>query len=192
VLLLVGFDFCVLVGWVPLILVFGGFVAVSKLLEKLTKGSAETVLKAIGFFGFFVGVFLLITGIVVLLTQTWDVVSWGLLIVTGLGLALKPLSRIPFAALFGLVVGAVCAGLLYWFFPLPATVLGISSIWIYLAVFLIPALLVFLLFKFAEDVMKLFALVLGAWPVVTALGVLCILQGVMLLLLNQSLLSLFG
>jgi hypothetical protein len=106
-------------------------------------------------------------------------------------LALKPLSRVPFAALFGLVAGAVCAGLLYWFFPLPATVLGLSSFWIYLIVFLVPALLVFLLFKFAEDVMKLFALILGSWPVVTVLGVLCILQGI-LLFLNRSLLALFG
>lgn len=186
-----GFDFSVLVGWVPLILVLGGFVAVSRLLGKLIKGSAEKVLKAIGVLGFFVGIILLITGIVALLSQTFDIASWGLLILTGLGLALKPLSRVPFAALFGLVAGAVCAGLLYWFFPLPATVLSISSFWIYLIVFLVPALLVFLLFKFAEDVMKLFALILGSWPVVTVLGVLCILQGI-LLFLNRSLLALFG
>lgn len=186
-----GFDFSVLVNWVPLILVLGGFVAVSKLLGKLTKDSAEKVQKAIGVLGFFVGILMLITGIVALLSQTFDIVSWGLLILTGLGLALKPLSRVPFSALFGLVAGALCAGLLYLYFPLPATVLGVSSFWIYLAVFLVPALLVFILFKFAEDMMKLFALILGSWPVVSVLGALCILQGI-LLFLNQSLLSLFA
>jgi len=185
-----GFDFSVLVGWVPLILVLGGFVAVSKLLGKLAKGSAEKILKAIGVLGFFVGVLLLITGIVALLSQTLDVVSLGLLFITGLGLALKPLSRVPFAALFGLVAGVLCAGLLYLYFPLPATILGFSSFWIYLIVFLVPALLVFLLFKFAEDLMKLVALIIGSWPVVTVLGILCILQGI-LLFLNQSLISLF-
>ena len=189
--MLMGFDFSMVVNWVPLILILGGFVTVSKLLEKLTKGSTEKVLKAIGILGFFVGILFLITGIVALLTQTWDIVSWGLLILTGLGLALKPLSRVPFSALFGLVAGALCAGLLYLYFPLPATVLGISSLWIYLIVFLVPTLLVFLLFKFAEDLMKLFALILGSWPVVSVLGVLCILQGI-LLFLNQSLLSLFA
>jgi len=185
-----GFDFSVLVGWVPLILVLGGFVAVSKLLGKLAKGSAEKILKAIGVLGFFVGVLLLITGIVALLSQTLDVVSLGLLFITGLGLALKPLSRVPFAALFGLVAGVLCAGLLYLYFPLPATILGFSSFWIYLIVFLVPALLVFVLFKFAEDLMKLVALIIGSWPVVTVLGILCILQGI-LLFLNQSLISLF-
>ncbi len=186
---MLGFDFSILVTWVPLILVLGGFVAVSKLLGAFAKGSAEKVLKGIGILGFFVGIILIITGIVALMSHTFDIASWVLLILTGLALALKPLSKVPFSALFGLVAGALCAGLLYWFFPLPETILGFSSLWIYLAVFLIPALFVYLLFKFAEDVMKLFALVLGSWPVATVLGALCILQGI-LLFLNSSILSL--
>lgn len=116
---------------------------------------------------------------------------WGLLVVTDLGLVLKPLSKIPFSALLGLVAGLVCAGLLYLYFPLPATVLGISSLWIYLAVFFVPALIVFLIFRFVEDLAKFFGMVVGSWPVMSVLGFLCIAQGV-LLLLNQSLLSLFG
>ena len=169
-----------------MILVLGGFVAVSRLLGALSKGSAEKVLKGVGLLGFFVGILMLITGVVALLSHTFDVASWGLLLLTGLALALKPLSKVPFSALFGLVAGALCVGLLYWFFPLPATILGVSSLWIYLAVFFIPALFVFIVFKFAEDVMKLFALILGSWPVATVLGALCILQGV-LLFLNSSL-----
>jgi hypothetical protein len=39
--------------------------------------------------------------------------------------------------------------------------------------------------------MKLFGMIVGSWPVMTVLGFLCIAQGI-LLLLNQSLLSLFG
>jgi hypothetical protein len=74
---------------------------------------------------------------------------------------------------------------------LPATVLGISSLWIYLAVFLVPALIVFLIFRFVEDLTKFFGMVMGSWPVMSVLGFLCLAQGV-LLLLNQSLLSLFG
>ena len=131
------------------------------------------------------------TGVIVLLDQTSSIEVWGLLIVTGLGLVLKPLSKIPFSALLGLVVGLLCVGLLYLYFPLPATVFGVSSLWIYLAVFFIPALIVFLLFRFVEDLMKLFGMVLGSWPVMTVLGFLCIAQGV-LLLLNQSLLSLLS
>jgi len=188
---LIGLDLSVLVGLAPYILIFGGIVAVSKLLSFFMKGSAGKVLKGLGYLGIFVGALLLATGVVVLLEQTSSIEVWGLLVVTGLGLVLKPLSKVPFSALLGLVVGLVCVGLLYLYFPLPETVLGVSSLWIYLAVFFVPALIVFLIFKFVEDLMKLFGMVLGSWPVLTVLGFVCIAQGI-LLLLNQSLLSLFG
>lgn len=180
-----------LVGLAPFVLIFGGVVAVSKLLGFFVKGSAGKVLKGLEFFGFFVGVLLLVTGVFVLLGQAWGFDVWVLLVVMGLGLVLKPLSRIPFGALLGLVAGLASAGLLYLYFPLPATVLGVSSLWIYLAVFLVPALIVFLIFKFVEDLAKLFGLVLGSWPVLAVLGFLCIAQGI-LLLFSQSLLSLFA
>lgn len=188
---LMGVDFSVLIGLAPFVLVFGGVVAASRLLSFFVKGSAGKVLKGFGYFGFFVGILLLANGLIVLLDGAWSVDVWVLLVVTGLGLVLKPLSKIPFSALFGLVAGLICAGLLYLYFPLPATVLGVSSMWIYLAVFLVPALIIFLLFKFVEDLTKLFGLILGSWPVLTVLGFLCVAEGI-LLLLNQSLLSLFG
>ena len=188
---LIGLDLSFLAALAPYILMFGGLVAVSKLLSFFIKGSAGTVLKAIGYLGIFVGALLLATGVVVLLEQTSSIEVWGLLVVTGLGLVLKPLSKVPFSALLGLIVGLVCVGLLYLYFPLPATMLGVSSLWIYLAVFFVPALVVFLIFKFVEDLVKFFGMVLGSWPVMTVLGFLCIVQAI-LLLLNQSLLSLFG
>lgn len=179
-----------LIGWAPWILILGGIVAASKLLTMFIKGSAGKILKSLGAFGFFIGVCLLVTGIVVLLAQAGEIDTWGLLVLTGLGLVLRPLSKVPLSALFGLVAGLTCVGILYMYFPLPATVLGFSSMWIYLATFLIPALTVFLIFKFAEDLARLFGLVLGSWLVLTVLGFLCIIQGI-LLFLNQSLLSLF-
>jgi hypothetical protein len=188
---LIGLDLSVLVSFIPYILIFGGVVALSKLLSFLIKGSAGKVLKGLGYLGIFVGALLLATGTMILFEQTTNVEVWGLLLITGLGLILKPLSKVPFSALLGLVVGLACVGLLYLYFPLPSTVLGVSSLWIYLAVFFVPALIVFLIFKFVEDLMKLFGMVVGSWPVMTVLGFLCIAQGI-LLLLNQSLLSLLG
>ena len=188
---LIGFDLSVLAGFAPYILIFGGIIGVSKLLSFFIKGSVGSVLKALGYLGIFVGALLLATGVVVLLDQTSVIEVWGLLVLTGLGLVLKPLSKIPFSAMLGLVVGLVCVGLLYVYFPLPATVFGVSSLWIYLVLFFIPALIVFLIFKFVEDLVKLFGMVLGSWPVMAVLGFLCVAQGI-LLLLNQSLLSLLG
>jgi hypothetical protein len=187
---LTGLDFSLLVSLAPYVLIFGGIVAVSKLLSFLIKGSASKVLKGIGYLGIIVGALMLATGVVVLLDQAWSIDVWVLLIVAGLGLVLRPLSKIPFSALLGLVVGLLCVGLLYLYFPFPATVFGISSMWIYLAVFVIPALIVFFIFKFFEDLTKLFGMVLGSWPVLTVLGFLCIVQGI-LLLRNLSLLTFF-
>ena len=184
---LIGLDLSILVGLAPYILIFGGVFAISKLFSFFIKGSAGTILKGMGYLGILVGVLLLITGIGVLLEQTSSIEIWGLLIITGLGLVLKPLSKIPFSALLGLVMGLVCVGLLYLYFPLPETVFGISSIWIYLVIFFVPALIVFLIFKFVEDLVKFFGMVLGSWPAMTILGFLSIAQGI-LLLLNQSLL----
>jgi hypothetical protein len=184
---LFGLDLSILVGFVPYIFIFGGIVAISKLLSFLTKGSAEKILKGLGYLGIFVGALLLATGTMVLFEQTSSIDVWGLLLVTGLGLVLKPLSKVPFSALLGLTVGLVCVGLLYLYFPLPSTVFGISSLWIYFGIFIVPALIVFLIFKFAEDLMKFIGMILGSWPVMTVLGFLCIAQGI-LLLLNQSLL----
>jgi len=190
-LTLIGLDLSMLVGFVPYILIFGGLVAISKLLSFLIKGSAGKVLKGLGYLGIIVGALLLVAGAGVLFEQTSNLEVWGLLLVTGLGLILKPLSKVPFSALLGLTVGLVCVGLLYLYFPLPPSVFGISSLWIYLAIFFVPALIVFLIFKFVEDLMKLFGMILGSWPVMTVLGFLSIAQGI-LLLLNQSLLLLFG
>jgi hypothetical protein len=188
---LTGLDFSILVGLAPYVLIFGGIVAISKLLSFFIKGSTGKILKGLAYLGIVVGFLLLATGVVILLDQAWSIDVWVLLVITGLGLVLRPLSKIPFSALLGLVVGLLCVGLLYLYFPLPATVFGISSMWIYLAVFIIPALIVFFVFKFFEDLTKLFGMVLGSWPVLTALGFLCIVQGI-LLLLDLSLLSFFA
>ena len=188
---LTGLDFSILVSLAPYVLIFGGIVAISKLLSFFTKGSTGKILKGLGYLGIVVGFLLLATGVVILLDQAWSIDVWVLLVITGLGLVLRPLSKIPFSALLGLVVGLLCVGLLYLYFPLPATVFGISSMWIYLAVFIIPALIVFFVFKFFEDLTKLFGMVLGSWPVLTVLGFLCIVQGI-LLLLDLSLLSFFA
>lgn len=188
---MIGLDLSVLVGFVPFILIFGGIVAVSNLLSNILKGSTGKILKGLGYLGIFVGALLIATGTMVLLEQTSSIEIWGLLLITGLGLVLKPLSKVPFSALLGLIVGLACVGLLYLYFPLPTTVFGISSLWIYLAIFLVPALFVFIIFKFVEDLMKFFGMILGSWPVITVLGFLCIAQGI-LLLLDQSLLLLLG
>lgn len=170
--------------------------AASWLIGKLSKPApvveapVSATLKIMLLFGFLVGVLMLVTATGVWLGQAWDSGTRYLLVVTGLALVLKPLKDVPWAALIGLVVGGLCVGLVYILYPLPEIVLGISSTWVYLIIFLIPALLAYTFFKFAEDLLKLVGTVLASRPVATILGVLCLLQGA-LLLLNISIFASF-
>ena len=183
-------DFSILVNNTEYILIIGGIIAISWFLEKLLKpvpvvGTPASILtKIISFFGFFVGIILLITGAAAWQTHAPQVDTYTiyLLIIAGLVLILKPIKDFPWAALLGLIAGGLCAGAVYFFFSLPETVFGIASTWIYLIIFLIPAVIVYMVFKFIEDVLKLIGTLLASKPVTLIVGFVCIAQGVLLLL----------
>jgi len=188
-------DLTFLVDYAPYILILGGIITISWFLEKLVKPvpvvgePVSWLIKLTSLFGFFVGVLLIVTAAVAwsMKAPQVDTGTQYLLIVTGLALFLKPLKDIPWAALIGLIVGGLCVGFVYLFYPLPKAVYGISSTWMYLIIFLIPALLVYVLFKFIEDVLKLIAMILTFKPVSLALGLICIAQGILLKFYGQSL-----
>jgi hypothetical protein len=186
-------DFSGLVNYTSYILILGGFVAISWFIEKLVRpvpvvGKSVTILtKIISFFGFLVGILLIVTAGVAWSTQAQvDNYTIYLLIIAGLALFLRPIKDIPWAALLGLIVGGLAVGIVYFFFPLPETIVGISATWIYLAIFLIPAVFVYMVFKFIEDLLKLIGMILSSKPVTFIVGLVCIVQGV-LLLLNMNL-----
>ena len=187
----------ILVDYTPLILILGGVAATAWLLALLIKKTPiignpmSKLLKIISIFGFFVGILLLITGTAIWSVAIWDTATKYLLVITGLSLFLKPLRQIPWAALVGLIIGSICVFFVYFYFPLPEMILNISSTWFYLAIFLIPALATYLLFKFLEDLMKLIGLILASKPIATILGIVCLSQGIFLLL-NHNLFSLLG
>lgn len=168
---------------VPSILIIGGVAAASWLLERIVK-PLSWIVKVISFLGFFIGIVLLIAA-----TGMWepipDVYTQYLLIATGLTLILKPIKDIPWAALIALIVGGVCAGYVFLYVPLPETVFGIASTWIYLILFLVPTLMVYTFFKFLEDLLRLLGFLLASKPVAIILGLVCILQG-FLLFANRS------
>jgi hypothetical protein len=188
-------DLTFLVDYAPYILILGGIIAISWFLEKLVKPvpvvgePVSWLIKLTSLFGFFVGFLLIVTAAVAWSTKAPEVDTGTqyLLIVTGLALFLKPLKDIPWAALIGLIVGGLCVGFVYLFYPLPKAVYGISSTWMYLIIFLIPALFVYLLFKFIEDVLRLITMILTFKPVSLALGLICIAQGILLKFYGQSL-----
>ena len=54
-----------------------------------------------------------------------------------------------------------------------------------LVYFLIPAVIVYMVFKFIEDVMKLIGTFLASRPITLIVGFVCIAQGILLLLGNN-------
>jgi hypothetical protein len=183
-------DFSILVNNAEYILIVGGLIAISWFIEKLVKpvpvvGTPASILtKIVSFFGFFVGIILLITGAAAWQTHAPQVDTYTiyLLIIAGLVLILKPIKDFPWAALLGLIAGGLCAGAVYFFFSLPETVFGIASIWVYLIIFLIPAVIVYMVFKFIEDVLKLIGTLLASRPITLIVGFVCIAQGILLIL----------
>jgi hypothetical protein len=183
-------NFGVLVNYTSYILILGGVLSISWFLEKLVRTvpvvgkPASTLTKIVSFFGFFVGILLIVTGAAAwsIGTIQVDIYTRYLLIIAGLALFLRPIKDIPWAALLGLIVGGLSSGLVYFFFPLPETVIGISSNWVYLAIFLVPAVLIYMVFKFIEDLLKFIGIILGSKPVTLIVGLICIAQGVLLLL----------
>jgi hypothetical protein len=185
-------DFSILVNYTPYILILGGVIATSWFLEKLVKpvpvvGTPASILtKIMSFFGFFAGILLIITGAAAWQTHAPQVDTYTiyLLIIAGLVLILRPIKDFPWAALLGLIAGGLSAGAVYFFFPtlIPETVFGIASIWVYVIIFLIPAVIVYMVFKFIEDVLKLLGTLLASKPVTLIVGFVCIAQGILLLL----------
>jgi len=190
-------DFGILVNNAQYVLILGGIIAMSWFIQKLVKPvpvlgtTASILIRIVSFFGFFIGIALIITGAAAWQSQAPNVDTYTqyLLIIAGFVLMLKPIKDFPWAALLGLIAGGLAVGAVYFFFPLPETVLGIGSIWIYVALFFIPAVIVYMVFKFIEDVLKLLGTLLASRPITFIVGLICIAQGI-LLLLDQNLFTL--
>ncbi len=182
-------DFSILVDYIPYILIVGAAIAMSWFIQKIVKPvpvvgtPASILIRIVAFFGLFAGIILSITGATAWQTQAQvDNYTIALLIIAGLALILKPIKEFPWAALLGLIAGGLCAGAVYFFFPLPETVFGIAAIWVYVIIFLVPAVIVYMVFKFIEDVLKLVATLIASKPATFIIGCLCIAQGILLLL----------
>jgi len=185
-----------LVNNTPYILIVGGVAATSWLLGKLVRRTPvfgkplRWLVKIIAGLGFILGILLMTTGVVVWAAQSWDSVTQTLLIVTGIALFLKPIKDIRWASLIGLTAGCMCLGYVMLLSPLPPSFFGIESRWIYVAIFLVPTLFTYLLFRFVEDLLTFIGTILSFRLVAITIGTLCIIQGV-LLLFDWSLYEIF-
>ena len=163
-------DLGVFVENLPIVLLAVGFVC----LAPLFRGRLKPISRVLVGIGFFVGILALVLVYQVFSSGRYDLFTLVVLAVAGVMLFLRPVKNVRWAALVGLVVGVLVSYYAYNAFHVTTTVLVI--------VFVATTLLLYLLFKFAEDLIGIIGGILSFPPIAVIIGILCILQAILILM----------
>ena len=163
-------DLGLFVQNLPIVLLAIGFVC----LAPLFRGPLKPVSRVLVVIGFFLGILALVLVYVVFSSGHYDVFTLVILGVAGLMLFLRPVRGVRWAALVALVVGLLASYYVYNTFQVASTVLVI--------VFVAATLLLYLLFKFAEDLLGIIGGILSFPPIAIIIGIACILQAILILM----------
>ncbi|UCG04432.1 MAG: hypothetical protein JSW11_10685 [Candidatus Heimdallarchaeota archaeon] len=179
-----------LIFWSFLILILGGLLAASWLLVRLAGVSSDdmsSIVDKLSLVGFPVGILALFSiGAGLLLWSTmgdpgpefideypaFDLVTIACLGILSLVLILRPIKDFRIGAFISLAIGLLGAGLL--------VLLGAESIQLLAIVFVVIFIALYLSIKLIEDLYLLIAEVLSSPIISIAVGVLCIIQGILL------------
>ncbi len=163
-------DLGLFVQNLPIVLLAVGFVC----LAPLFRGPLKPVSRVLVVIGFFLGVLALVLVYVVFSSGHYDVFTLVILGVAGLMLFLRPVRGVRWAALVALAVGLLASYYAYTTFQVTMIVLII--------VFVAATLLLYLLFKFAEDLLGSIGGILSFAPIAIIIGIACILQAILVLM----------
>ena len=148
-----------------------------------TEGTPK-LLKVMTYLGVLIGVFLL--GGSVNAFQFGSAYHWftpTLGIIVGIALILRPIKDIPWAAIIGVIAGAVVvfisASYLEFVVDGFAGLLGIDPYWILIILFILILLLTYLMFKLIEDIGKLLGKILSSRPSSAVIMVLCAVEAIL-------------
>ncbi len=169
-------DFGFLIENLPIFLLAMGFTC----LAPLFRGRLKPVSRVLVAVGFLIGVLALVLVYSLFSSGRYDLFTLGILAVAGLMLFLRPIKNVRWAALVALALGLLASYYAHSFFQASTTVLII--------VFVAATLLVYLLFKFAEDLLGVVGGSLSFPPIAVIIGIICVVQAV-LILMGMSLMS---
>jgi hypothetical protein len=171
-------DLGLFVQNLPIVLLAVGFVC----LAPLFRGPLKPVSRLLVVVGFFLGILALVLAYVILSSGHYDAFTLVILGVAGLMLFLRPVKSVRWAVLVALAAGLLASYYAYNTFHVTTTVLII--------VFVAVTLLLYLLFKFAEDLLGAIGGILSFPPIAVIIGIVCILQAIFILM-GTSLLAYF-
>ena len=143
-------------------------------LAPLFRGPLRPISRILVVIGFFIGILALVLVYAVFSSGHYDVFTLGVLGVAGFMLFLRPVRNVRWAALVALVAGLLASYYAYNVFQVTTTVLII--------VFVAATLLLYLLFKFGEDVLGIIAGILSFPPIAVIIGIICIVQAILMLM----------
>jgi hypothetical protein len=170
-------DLGFLVENLPIVLLAVGFTC----LAPLFRGRLKPISRVLVAVGFLVGIVALVLVYLLFSSGKYDLFTLGILAVAGVMLFLRPIKSVRWAALVALAVGLLASYYAYNVFQVSTTVLII--------VFVAATLLLYLLFKFAEDLLGIIGAILSFPPIAVIIGLACVVQAI-LILLGQSLIGL--
>jgi len=160
-----------LLSYIPYILIVSGTCSLSWLFGRISRSLGSVV----SFIGFLAGIVALATAALSFLKGVSGIVTLALLVAVGLSLFLRPLKNVRWAALIGLACGII---VLYY----ANAYFGQLGTAVMLVIFIVVALPVYLMFKFAEDILHSVGSLLSYPAVAVPIGFLCLAQGTLLLI----------
>lgn len=184
----------IIVDNIPLILVVSGLLTLIYSIvrfktPKEATGRARAAETALGIASFIVGLFLPLSAALAFVNGAFGIFTIILLLILSEALVLGPISRIMkkvptlgIAAVIALIAAYLLATFVTALIPswlisyLPA---GVSQ-WILIILMIIITVFLFVVLLFARGIIEITGLVLGAWPIMFIIGVVCIVQGLLL------------
>jgi len=177
---------------VSTMLLIGGFFAGFYFIYRFFKGKQEegektpTLLRVMIYLGVIIGIMLIGGGINAwYLKETFGYHTFTCLlaIIVGIALILRPIKDVPWAAIAGVIGGAIVvfltASYLQFFTDAIADLFGIDPYWILIILFVLILLLVYLAFKLVEDIGKILGAFLSARPTSFAIMVICAVEAIL-------------
>lgn len=185
----------VIVDNIPLILVVSGLITLIYAIirvktPKEATGPARALETGLGIIAFIIGLLLPIGAALCFVNGAYGAFTIILLLILSEAVVLGPISRImkkiPTLGIIAvisliasyLIATFVAALIPSWLTPyLPA---GVSQ-WIIIILMIVITIFLFVVLLFARGLIEITGLVLGAWPIMLIIAIVCIVQGLLLL-----------
>jgi len=120
--------------------------------------------------------------------NNWTPFDAGLILLAGFALVIRPIRN----ANFSLILALLVMGFLYiGLGSLTGDLSFLATGWPRLIVSFIVAALVYMLLHFAESIVLFVGKVLNFWPILAILGIVCLVEGILMLTGNPSLFNLY-